>query len=230
MALVDIARREIIIKLVYYGPAMSGKTTNLQRLHDRLTDSHRSKLLTLETADDRTIYFDLLPIAVPSQSGLKVLIKLFTVPGQVMHNNTRRLVLRGADGVAFIADSQKSETRSNNEAWASLRTNLQDNDLDTELLPIVIQYNKRDLPTEQICSEEELERIAERGREAIVTAAAIEGVGVLETFFLLLSQVWDSLERSLGLGSRHGIGKQELMSEVGRRLQAPELAQSMCLP
>src|SRR5262245_22666507 len=106
MATVDFARREITIKLVYYGPAMSGKTTNRQRLHARLTDAHKSQLLTLETANDRTIFFDLLPIAVSSAGGLKVVIKLFTVPGQVMHNNTRRLVLRGVDGVAFIADSQ----------------------------------------------------------------------------------------------------------------------------
>lgn len=224
MASVDFARREITIKLVYYGPAMSGKTTNLQRLHDRLVDAHRSKLLTLETANDRTIFFDLLPIAVPSATGLKVLIKLFTVPGQVMHNNTRRLVLRGADGVAFIADSQLGEARANNDAYASLRANLSDNGLDPDALPIVIQFNKRDLPAHLIRSEEELEAIAGRGRESLVTAAAIEGIGVLETFFLLFGLVWDQLECTLGLEARQGLTKADLLRELGRRLQAPELA------
>ncbi len=224
MAQVDFSRREITIKLVYYGPALSGKTTNLQKLHARLVDAHRSRLLTLDTANDRTLFFDLLPISFVAQGGPKVVIKLFTVPGQVMHNNTRRLVLRSADGVAFIADSQLSETRANNEAYAHLRENLRDNGLDPDAMPVVIQFNKRDLQKELIRDEAELAEIAQRGRESIVTASAIEGVGVLETFFTLAALTWDSLEKSTGIGSRHQISKADFLSELGRRLQAPELA------
>lgn len=224
MAQVDFARREVTLKLVYYGPAMSGKTTNLQALHARLTEAHRSQLLTLETQGDRTIYFDLLPIAVRAEGGPRVLIKLYTVPGQVMHNNTRRLVLRGADGVAFIADSQIREIQSNNEAYTNLRANLRDNSLDPDQIPVVIQFNKRDLPEETIRSDAELEAIAERGREPIITATAIAGVGVVETFFTLVSLVWDSLEQSLNLGSRHGVKKDALLAELGKRLAAEEVA------
>ncbi|MCS6912970.1 MAG: GTPase domain-containing protein [Myxococcales bacterium] len=228
MAQVDFSRREITIKLVYYGPALSGKTTNLQALHARLTDAHRSRLLTLETANDRTLFFDLLPIALPHSSGPKVVLKLMTVPGQVMHNNTRRLVLRGADGVAFVADSRISETRANNEAYAHLRANLRDNGLDPDAIPIVIQFNKRDLPAELIRSEQELAQIARRGRERIITASALRGEGVVETFFALAALVWDALERQLGLGSRHGIDKAFLLRELGRRLNASAEADKAC--
>lgn len=224
MAQVDFSRREIAIKLVYYGPAMSGKTTNLQRLHARLTDAHRSRLVTLDTANDRTLFFDMLPISLKARGGLRVLLKLFTVPGQVMHNHTRRLVLRGADGVAFIADSQLSEARANADAYAHLRANLTDNGLDPDTLPVVIQYNKRDLPAELIRSEADLLEEAARGREPLVQAAAIQDHGVLETFFLLSSMVWDALENTLSLGSRHGFGKAEFLGELGRRLRAEELA------
>jgi hypothetical protein len=224
MAQVDFQRREITIKLVYYGPALSGKTTNLQSLHGRLTEAHRSRLLSLETANDRTLFFDLLPIAFPLGGGPRVIIKLFTVPGQVMHNNTRRLVLRGADGVVFVADSRISETAANNEAYAHLRTNLRDNGLDPDAVPIVIQFNKRDLPPEEIRPDAELEQIAARGREPIITASALCGVGVVETFFTIVALVWEALEREFGLGSRHGVGKGELLAELGRRLQAEELA------
>lgn len=224
MALVDFSKREITIKLVYYGPALSGKTTNLQALHARLLDRHRSQLLTLDTANDRTLYFDVLPISFQSLGGPRVVIKLFTVPGQVMHNNTRRMVLRGVDGVAFIADSQRSETKANNDSFLNLHQNLHDNGLDPDSVPLVIQFNKRDLPPEQIRSDEELEALAQRGRETLVTAAALQGVGVAETFFALLCVTWDALERSVAIGTRHGVSREALISELGRRLQAPELA------
>src|SRR5205823_1568809 len=106
MVEIDFQRREVAIKLVYYGPALSGKTTNLQQLHQRVDPASRGRLLALDTRDDRTLFFDLLPIFFKSQSGLTIKVKLFTLPGQVIHNSTRRLVLRGVDGVAFIADSR----------------------------------------------------------------------------------------------------------------------------
>ena len=142
----DFQARELTVKLVYYGPALSGKTTNLQAIHRLLSPEGRGRLMTLETRDDRTLFFDLLPLSFNTASGLTVRIKLFTVPGQVIHNSTRKLVLQGADGVAFIADSQVQEIRANQASFKDLRRNLRENGLDPAKIPLVIQYNKRDLP------------------------------------------------------------------------------------
>jgi mutual gliding-motility protein MglA len=218
MAQVDFQHREIAIKLVYYGPAMSGKTTNLQQIHARMDAKRRGRLLTLDTKEDRTLYFDLLPLSFKSQTGVTVKVKLFTVPGQVIHNTTRKVVLQGCDGVAFIADSQVAETKNNNESFANLRQNLRENRLDQENIPIVIQFNKRDLP--KVRSEEEIRKIATRGAEPIYLASAVKGEGVVETFIGLSATTWESLEKRIGLGSRHGIPKPELINELGRQLNA----------
>jgi signal recognition particle receptor subunit beta len=218
MAQVDFQHREIAIKLVYYGPAMSGKTTNLQQIHARLDTKRRGRLLTLDTKEDRTLYFDLLPLSFKSQTGVTVKVKLFTVPGQVMHNTTRKVVLQGCDGVAFIADSQIAETKNNNESFANLRQNLRENRLDTENIPIVIQFNKRDLP--KIRTEEEIRQIATRGKEPVYLGSAMNGQGVIETFLGLAGATWDSLEQRIGLGSKHGIPRQELLAELARQLGA----------
>src|SRR4051794_2313916 len=191
MAQVDFQHREIAIKLVYYGPALSGKTTNLQQIHARMDQKRRGRLLTLDTKEDRTLYFDLLPLAFKSQTGVTVKVKLFTVPGQVMHNTTRKVVLQGCDGVAFIADSQIAETKNNNESFANLRQNLRENRLDTENIPIAIQFNKRDLP--KVRTEEEIRKIATRGKEPIYLASAFQGQGVVETFLGLAGATWESL-------------------------------------
>ena len=126
----DFQARELTVKLVYYGPALSGKTTNLQAIHRLLSPEGRGRLMTLETRDDRTLFFDLLPLSFNTASGLTVRIKLFTVPGQVIHNSTRKLVLQGADGVAFIADSQIQEIRANQASFKDLRRNLRENGLE----------------------------------------------------------------------------------------------------
>src|SRR2546427_8876885 len=112
MVQIDFGQREVAIKLVYYGPAMSGKTTNLQKIHERIDARSRGRLMTLDTRDDRTLFFDLLPISFRASGDLKLKLKLYTVPGQVMHNTTRKIVLSAADGVAFVADSQVAETRA----------------------------------------------------------------------------------------------------------------------
>jgi signal recognition particle receptor subunit beta len=216
MAQVDFQHREISIKLVYYGPALSGKTTNLQQIHARMDPKRRGRLLTLDTKEDRTLYFDLLPLAFKSASGVTVKVKLFTVPGQVIHNTTRKVVLQGCDGVAFIADSQIVETKNNNESFANLRQNLKENRLDQENIPIVIQFNKRDMP--KVRSDDELKRIAARGKEPVFPAIAIRGDGVVETFLGLAGTTWESLEHRMGLGSKHGIPKDELLSSLGKQL------------
>jgi signal recognition particle receptor subunit beta len=216
MAQVDFQNREIAIKLVYYGPALSGKTTNLQQIHARMDQKRRGKLLTLDTKEDRTLYFDLLPLAFKSATGVTCKVKLFTVPGQVMHNTTRKVVLQGCDGVAFIADSQIAETKNNNESFANLKSNMKENRLDPDDIPIVIQFNKRDLP--KVRTDDELKRIAARGKEAVFPATAVNGKGVAETFLGLTAATWDALERKIGLGSKHGLTKDELLAQLAKQL------------
>ncbi|MFI5288237.1 MAG: ATP/GTP-binding protein [Polyangia bacterium] len=218
MAQVDFQHREIAIKLVYYGPAMSGKTTNLQQIHARMDPRRRGRLLTLDTKEDRTLYFDLLPLAFKSASGVTCKVKLFTVPGQVIHNTTRKVVLQGCDGVAFIADSQIAETKNNNESFANLKQNLKENRLEAEGIPIVIQFNKRDLP--RVRSDDELKRIASRGQEPVFPGIAFKGEGVAETFLGLAAATWESLEKRIGLGNKHGIPRPEFLQSLGKQLGA----------
>jgi signal recognition particle receptor subunit beta len=212
---VDFQARELTIKLVYYGPALSGKTTNLQAIHRLLTPEGRGRLMTLETRDDRTLFFDLLPLTINTESGLTVRIKLFTVPGQVIHNSTRRLVLQGADGVAFVADSQINEVRANQAAFKDLRKNLRDNGIEPASMPVVIQYNKRDLPN--IRSDEEIARMASMGRERTYLATATHGTGVMETFMGLLEAAWENLEQQHSLDSRFGLRAEHVLHDLGER-------------
>ena len=211
----DFQARELTVKLVYYGPALSGKTTNLQAIHRLMSPEGRGRLMTLETRDDRTLFFDLLPLTLSTASGLTVRIKLFTVPGQVIHNSTRKLVLQGADGVAFIADSQSQEIRANQASFKDLRKNLRENGLDPSKLPLVIQYNKRDLPN--IRSEEEIKRMAAMGKEPTFLATATHGAGVAETFLGLVRSTWDHLEHEHQLNQRFGLDEAEVMRNLAER-------------
>ena len=138
MVQINMAEREITVKVVYYGPALSGKTTNLLQLHQMIVPSARGKMVTLDTTDDRTLYFDFLPIEFGTQNGFAVKIKLFTVPGQVMHRSTRKAVLAGADAIAFIADSQKSQAVANAYSFKDLEKNLQSNGIDFAGIPLVV--------------------------------------------------------------------------------------------
>src|SRR5688500_11166949 len=145
--------------------------------------------MTLETQDDRTLFFDLLPLTFRAKDGdVSLRLKLFTVPGQPIHAATRRLVLQGADGIALIADSRVSETQRNAESFFDLRQNLRDNGLDLSKMPLVIQFNKRDLP--EIRTDQELEQLAHRGKEPVFRAIATRGVGTVETFVGLLHLTW----------------------------------------
>jgi signal recognition particle receptor subunit beta len=213
---VDFSARELTVKLVYYGPALSGKTTNLQAIHKLVSDEAKGRLMTLETRDDRTLFFDLLPLTFSSESGLRVRIKLFTVPGQVIHNATRRLVLQGADGIAFIADSQRSETKANQAAFLNMQQNLQDNGLDPAKIPLVIQFNKRDLP--DIRTDAEIEALAARGREPVFKAIALRGSGVMETLIGLLELTWAHLEEEHELREKFGLDPQEVLGEIRAQL------------
>ena len=213
----DFAAREVSIKLVYYGPALSGKTTNLVALHALAGADARGRLMTLETQDDRTLFFDLLPLTFRAKDGeVSLRLKLFTVPGQPIHAGTRRLVLQGADGVALIADSRLSETQNNADAFLDLRKNLRTNGLELGKLPLVIQFNKRDL--DDIRSEEELEQLAARGAEPVYLATATQRLGVAETFMGLLHATWSALDRTHQLSQKLSIDGRDLLRTAADQL------------
>jgi signal recognition particle receptor subunit beta len=221
---INFGGREIALKLVYYGPALSGKTTNLRSLHQLTTDGARGRLMTLETKDDRTLFFDMLPLSLRSETaerpgqtaGMTLRIKIFTVPGQVLHASTRKLVLQGADGVAFVADSQISETEHNAASFFDLRQNLKDLSLSLREMPLVIQFNKRDL--DRVRSDEELDALAQRGREPVFRASAVNGQGVLETFFGLMHLTWCKLDGEHQLAKMLGIASEDLLPMAARQL------------
>lgn len=212
----DFKQRELTVKLVYYGPALSGKTTNLQAIHELVAPELRGRLMTLETKDDRTLFFDLLPLTVTAGRGVQIRIKLFTVPGQVIHNATRRLVLQGADGVAFIADSQKSETKSNAAAFVNLRQNLSENGLEAAKVPLVIQFNKRDAP--DIRTDAEIDLMAQKGKEPVFKAVALRGQGVIETLLGLIEITWHRLETEHQLSDKFGVESDRLLDDLRTRL------------
>lgn len=215
---INFGGREIAMKLVYYGPALSGKTTNLRSLHQLTSDESRGRLMTLETKDDRTLFFDMLPLTFKSEGagGMTLRIKIYTVPGQVLHASTRALVLQGADGVAFVADSQVSETEQNAASFLDLRRNLAELSIDIKTIPVVIQFNKRDL--ERVRSDDEIRALASRGREPVFKASAVNGQGVLETFFGLLHVTWSKLDGEHHLAQMLGIPSAELLPMAARQL------------
>lgn len=215
------SQREITLKLVYYGPALSGKTTNLQVIHQFLRPESRGRLMTLDTADDRTLFFDLLPVFFKTASGFKVKLKLYTVPGQVMHNSTRRIVLAGADGVMFIADSQRAEAKANNEAWRSMMENLKENGLGEGEIPIVIQFNKRDLP--DVRTDEELEQLRQKGSQPIFPAVAIRGEGVIEPLFALLKLTFRNLNAKHDFAGKFGLSEAQFLRNIFSHMNVGEV-------
>ena len=215
MVQINLEQREITLKIVYYGPALSGKTTNLQAVHQILDPQVRGRLMVLDTSDDRTLFFDLMPVYFKTQSGFTVKVKLFTAPGQVMHNSTRRIILQGADGVAFVADSQKHMVKANNESWRGMVKNLQLNGIDIDGLPVVIQFNKRDLPN--VRSDEEIENVARRGSEPVYKSVAIKGEGVMETLEGLLRLTWGSLNKKYDLEEKLKIAEDDFINQILRK-------------
>ena len=217
---IDFERKELQLKIVYYGPAMSGKTTNLVALNRMCVPSSRGRLMTLETKNDRTLFFDLLPMKFESVSGLTITIKLFTVPGQVIHNATRRIVLQGADAVAFIGDSRISHTEANRQSFVNLKENLTENGLDIRKIPLVIQFNKRDLP--DIRTDAEIDTLASKGREPVYKAIAIQGVGVSETFLGLVGVTWERLNAWHNLSEKFSVDGDVLLESLRRQLNPME--------
>jgi signal recognition particle receptor subunit beta len=194
MALFNYTTKEITIKIVYYGPGLGGKTTNLQYLHFILDPNKRSRLVTLPTETDRTLFFDLLPVDLGKMRDFSIRFQLYTVPGQVRYNATRKIVLRGADAVVFVADSQREMKEQNIESFKNMRENLIANNIDPDKVPILFQYNKRDLTN--ILSIDELNKdLNEKGEFDYVEAIATDGVGVEESFQNIKNIIIAEIER-----------------------------------
>ncbi len=191
MSMINYASREINCKIVYYGPGLGGKTTNLEYVYEKVAPNTRGKLISLATETERTLFFDFLPVDLGSIRGFKTRFHLYTVPGQVYYNASRKLILKGVDGVVFVADSQIDRLDANLESMHNLYENLAQYDLDPREIPFVIQYNKRDLPN--ISSVEELEASLNPGGFPYHEAVATRGVGVFDTLKGVSKRVIQSL-------------------------------------
>jgi hypothetical protein len=179
MAFVDFASREIHCKIVYYGPGLCGKTKNLQLLHQRTAPERRGQLISLATPNERTLFFDFLPLDVGSLRGFQTRLHLYTVPGQVFYDAARRAILRGTDGMVFVADSQEARLVANEESVRNLEKNLREQEIEIGEIPYVLQLNKRDLPS-ALPADELRRRLSIKG-EPVFEAVATTGVGVFET-------------------------------------------------
>ncbi len=193
MPIIKLATREIICKIVYYGPGRSGKTTNLQYIHRKVPAKKRSEMVSLATAKDRTLFFDFLPIDVGIIGGYEIKFQLFTVPGQVYYNATRKLVLQGADGIVFVADSQKDRLEDNMDSWANMFENLEENGANWEEIPIVIQYNKQDLPS--ALQPSQISPYINKYNFKEFPASAVKGNNVIETLKFSMSSVLEVLKK-----------------------------------
>jgi len=203
VVVVSYSGKEINAKLVYYGTGLSGKTTNLEAIYEAVPETSRGKMVSMKTQSDRTLFFDLLPLDLGEVMGFKTRFLLYTVPGQVFYNATRKLVLKGADAIVFVADSERGKMDENKESLSNLRANLAEYKVNLDDLPWVLQYNKRDLP--DVYTPEELNRELNPQNVPWVEAVATKGTGVLETFRMvsqmLLERVTKDLKRSPGASS-----------------------------
>jgi signal recognition particle receptor subunit beta len=198
MSLVNYATREITCKIVYYGPGRSGKTTNLHYIYGQVPGDRKGQMVSLATQTDRTLFFDFLPIDLGTISGFSTRFQLYTVPGQIYYATTRKLVLQGADGVVFVADSQSRQLQENIESFQDLHANLAEHGVNAREVPLVIQYNKQDLPADMIMTTAELDEQINFRNVPSFSADALHGPGVFET----LRAISESVLRRLSAGSR----------------------------
>src|SRR4051794_21234272 len=195
MVLINKAINEVTVKLVYYGPGLCGKTTNLEKIYGNPKLDNKGKMISMSTETDRTLFFDFMPMELGTIAGQKVRVQLYTVPGQVFYDATRKLVLRGADGVVFVADSQASMRESNQESLRNLETNLRLNRIDPTKVALVFQYNKRDLPN--VDSVETMNGYLNSGGAPIVEASAISGAGVTATLRAAIAKILDNVKNNV---------------------------------
>ena len=192
LSFINFAAREINCKIVYYGAGLGGKTTNLQVIYQKTADQQKGKMISLATETERTLFFDFLPLDLGSVRGFKTRIHLYTVPGQVFYDASRKLILRGVDGIVFVADSQEQRMDANVEALENLMSNLREHGYDFNKIPYVLQLNKRDLPN--ILPVDMLSTELRKKNEPIVEAVAFQGVGVFETLKEIAKQVLTELK------------------------------------
>lgn len=192
------------IKVVYYGPALSGKTTNIIMLHE-LSGGQKGEIMIMETQGDRTLFFDAFPLGLTAPGGLRIKVKLYTVPGQVAHNSTRKAILSRADGICFVADSQPRQAANNSTALENLLENMKLLGMDPESTPLCIQFNKRDLP-DVMHESALLDRWRETPWSDLCFASALHGEGVIETFRSLMKKVFKQIDSEFGLSGSQGLG------------------------
>ncbi len=193
MTFINYASREINCKIVYYGPGLGGKTTNIQYIYDTTNQDSKGKLISLATETDRTLFFDFLPLDLGTIRGFKTRFHLYTVPGQVFYDASRKLILKGVDGVVFVADSQEERMDANIESIANLKSNLKENGFDINEVPYVLQLNKRDLPN--VLPVDEMARELRLRDEPVFEGVAVKGTGVLETLKAVAKQVIMELKK-----------------------------------
>jgi len=193
MSFINYASREINCKIVYYGPGLCGKTTNLQFIYNKTAEESKGKMISLATETERTLFFDFLPLALGEIRGFKTRFHLYTVPGQVFYDASRKLILKGVDGVVFVADSQEERFDANIESLENLKDNLEEQGFDLEKIPFVIQYNKRDLPN--VNSVEELSNLLNPRKVPELEGCAMTGEGVFETLKAVAKLVLNNLKK-----------------------------------
>ena len=193
MSFINYSSREINCKIVYYGPGLCGKTTNLQFVFKKTNPDQKGKLISLATETERTLFFDFLPLALGDIKGFKIRFHLYTVPGQVFYAASRKLILKGVDGVVFVADSQIERMEANIESLDDLRINLSDQGYDLDKLPYTIQYNKRDLPN--VAPVENMNKLLNPGNVPFFEGVAVTGPGVFETLKNIAKQVLTELKK-----------------------------------
>ena len=187
MSFINYAAREINVKIVFYGPGLCGKTTNLQYIFEKSAPQQKGKLISLATETDRTLFFDFLPLDLGAVRGFKTRFHLYTVPGQVFYDASRKLILKGVDGVVFVADSQEARMDANEESLRNLEDNLMENGFDLKNIPYVLQFNKRDLPSAVLVDD--MYRLLNFKGEPTFEAVATKGIGVFETLKAVAKQV-----------------------------------------
>ena len=215
MVLFNYSTRELTAKIVYYGPGLCGKTTNLQYIFDNLPGSVKGKMLSLATKTDRTLFFDFLPLDLGEIRGMKTRIQLYTVPGQVFYNETRRLVLKGADGVVFVADSQKQMAEANLDSYKNLEENLRVHSIRLAEMPLVVQYNKRDLPG--VAPVTEMNGALNLYGSPYYESVATTGIGVQDTLKAITKLVLLHLTKKYDTRRQAGAEAARAMSRFPRR-------------
>ncbi len=195
MSFLNYSTREINFKIVYYGPGLSGKTTNIKSIYNKVKKENKGKLVSLATETERTLFFDFFPLDLGSVKGYKVRFHLYTVPGQIYYSSSRKLIMKGVDGVVFVADSQRERFEANVESINDMMQNLRDYNIDFDSLPYVLQLNKRDLPN--ITPASDLINVLRKREEPVTEAMALKGEGVVETLKAISKLVMIDVKRKL---------------------------------